>query len=121
MKKQEKEIEQRYEAARNEFEEAKSELNKIRNERKLENLNKKYANKYFKAKNYDCYFFVKRICNELDLICDCVTIDENNINVYFDYKQYLRNFIAVKSNKLEFTNALNVAMDRLFNLKKLMI
>jgi hypothetical protein len=123
MKQQEKEITQRYEKAKKEFLEARAEFNKISSEIKNKKLNKKYAGKYFKGADYNNYYFVKEV-NPKDnskLQTNSIFIGEDSTTINIDYEEYISIFKCIKSNKLEFTNALNVAMDRLFNLKKLMI
>ena len=121
MKKQEKEILERFENAKNEYKEAKIKRDEVFGKKVIKKLNKKYAGKYFKSKRYDTYFFIKKFSNEDQLICDIVMIDKDCVTVEFDYSEYIGMLNIKKSNKLEFTNALNVVMDRLFNLKKLMI
>ena len=116
MKKQEKEITQRYEKAKKEFLEAREEFNKISDERKLEKLKKKYENRYFKSKDDDVYYYIKEISNTSYAIGHRIAIDINCIRI--DSQLYINTTsILKKSNKLEFTNALNVAMDRLKTLK----
>ena len=120
MKQQEKEITQRYENARNEFIEAKAKLDKIRNERNTKTLNKKYVGKYFRDKLCENYFFVKDVKISYGNILKCfhVMIMEDFICVDLNYLFDINTTsILKKSNKLEFTNALNIAMDRLKTLK----
>ena len=118
MKKQEKEILERYENAKKEFLEARAEFNKISDETKTKKLNKKYAGKYFKDKGNN-YYFVKEV-NPKDnnkLQTNSIFIGEDSTTINIDYEEYISIFKCIKSNKLEFTNALNVAMDRLKTLK----
>ena len=120
MKKQEKEITQRYEKAKKEFLEAREEFNKISSEINIEKLKKKYLDKYFRDKECENYYLVKNIKISDGNILDCIhiMITEDFTCVDFDYQLYINHTsILKKSNKLEFTNALNVAMDRLKTLK----
>ena len=117
--KKEKEITQRYEKAKKEFLEARAEFNKISDETKTKKLNKKYVDKYFRDK-CENYYFVKdvKISDVNILNCIHIMITEDFTCVDFDYQLYINHTsILKKSNKLEFTNALNVAMDRLKTLK----
>ena len=121
MNKQEKEILERYESALIKYKAAKKEYDELSKAKEIEKLKKKYVGKYFKSKEYDCYYFIKEIPNTSNAICDCITIDENYSRIDGNYNEYFCVLNIKKSNKLEFTNALNVAIDRMFNLKKLMI
>ena len=117
MTKEEEQIKKRYECDREEYLESKAIYDEVFRKKEIEKLTKKYVGKYFKHKDYNCYFFVKRITGINVLICDCITIDVNYVRIDFDYNEYLSIFTVKKSNKLEWTNALNMVMDRLKNFK----